>query len=159
MLRFVRRKEACSSRVSLRGRRAGGLEASRSSLLGDSLQSCLTLRPLRGQWQELLQAGPAGEAAAIPPRAFGWAGVDGSLRPPGWHLQDASKPRLGTETNARVECAPPPATCIRGAGALGYTRQGANGVNGSILPGAFHTVKAGFPSPSKGAEPQGSTLH
>lgn len=97
MLKFVRGKEVCSSRVSLRGRRAGGLEASRSSLLGDSLQSCLTLRPVRDQWQELLQAGPAGEAAVIPPRAFGWAGVDGSL-------QDASKHRLGTETNARVEC-------------------------------------------------------
>ena len=54
---------------------------------------------------------------------------------------------------------PLPATCIRGAGGLSYTHQGTNGMNGSILPRAFHTVKAGFPSPSKGAEPQGSTLH
>ena len=34
LLRSVRRKEVCSSRVSLRGRRAGGLEASGISVLG-----------------------------------------------------------------------------------------------------------------------------
>ena len=61
-----------------------------------SLQSCLTLRPVRDQRQELLQADSSQSL---------WVGGSGvSLWLPGWHLQDAGKHRMGTGTNARVEC-------------------------------------------------------